>query len=577
MINVRRIRQEIEDKLYPPFFIICGFVSLLTILSIVGLIIYFSLPLIKGAQFLEFFKWHWHPFNKEFGILPMILGSILLSFSSLILAYPLGLFICLFACGIGPKILTRFILVLINFMTSIPTVIYGFVSVFLLVPLIRDIFEQGNGFSYLTAILTLSIMILPTIVLVINSQMKHALSGVKLTTASLGIDKTKELLWIVIPVCSRALIAGFVLGFTRALGDTIIPLMVSGNAPQIPHSVLNSFRTLTAHIALVVATDSFSKEYYSLFFCGLILFFISATVNLTLKWLEGKSLSTIPVFYLTKGEKLIENIVKGFSWISFFWVIFIVVALVGFLIIRGIHVIDYKLFFGDVSFLDAINGKKLVLDGIWPACVGTFYLVFLTGSFAIPVGIGSGIYLSEYAPQRLKSIISIAVDFLAGIPSIVMGLFGFMMILFFKNTFLPNANTCLLVSSICIALLVLPYIIKTTQNTLQNIPQDIKITGLSLGISKIQNLFHVLLPYSAKGIFSGIILAIGRAAEDTAVILLTGVVANANIPRSITDKFEALPFNIYYLAAEFRTTEQLNQAFGSALILLTITSSLFKL
>lgn len=572
---IRNNYNTLFEKIFPIIFLIFGFVSLITIVLIIGFIVYFSLPLLKGCQFAEFFKWHWRPYNNEFGILPMIIGSILLSFSSLMLAYPLGLLICLFANGIGPRKLARFIIAIINFMTSIPTVIYGFVSVFLLIPIIRNIFNQGNGFSYLAAVITLSIMILPTIVLVINSQMQHTLSEIKLTTASLGLDATQELVWIVLPLCSRVLIAGFVLGFGRALGDTIIPLMVSGNAPQLPNCIFDSIRTLTAHIALVVATDSGSLEYYSLFLCGLILFFISALVNLTLKWLEGNSLQSLPVFYLKKRKKLIENFIKVFSWISVFLLIINIAILMGFLIIRGIGAVDYKLFFDHVSFFDAITGKRLVFDGIWPACVGTVYLIVLSSFFAIPIGVGSGIYLSEYAPYKIKNLIGLAVDFLAGIPSIVMGLFGFMMILFLKNTFLPNANTSLLVSAICIGLLILPYIIKTTQSAFNNIPQDIRVSGYSLGLSKLQNLFYILLPYSIKGIMSGIILAVGRAAEDTAVILLTGVVANANIPRSITDSFEALPFNIYYLAAEFRTTEQLNQAFGSALVLLTITSGLF--
>jgi phosphate transport system permease protein len=164
---------------------------------------------------------------------------------------------------------------------------------------------------------------------------------------------------------------------------------------------------------------------------------------------------------------------------------------------------------------------------------------------------------------------------MAGIPSIVMGLFGFSIIILLKHTFLPQARTCLFLASVCIALLVMPYLVRTTQNALQSISQERRLLGLSLGFTKWQNIRHILIPSSNRGILSGIILSVGRAAEDTAVILLTGVVSQAFVPRSLWDKFEAIPFRIYFLAAEHKTAAELDQAYGAALVLLIITGFLF--
>jgi phosphate transport system permease protein len=202
-------------------------------------------------------------------------------------------------------------------------------------------------------------------------------------------------------------------------------------------------------------------------------------------------------------------------------------------------------------------------------------LVLLSTVMAVPLGLASGIYLAEYAEGRWKDFLSFAVDLLAGTPSIIMGLFGFALILFLRKTILPGANVCLLLAAICLGLLVLPYMVRTTQVALEGLPESTRLVGPSLGFTKRQNIQHVLVPASARALLSGVILSIGRAAEDTAVILLTGVVANAGLPASLTDKFEALPFNIYYLAAEYRTPEELEQGFGSALILLLLTSLLF--
>jgi phosphate transport system permease protein len=247
----------------------------------------------------------------------------------------------------------------------------------------------------------------------------------------------------------------------------------------------------------------------------------------------------------------------------------------GFLGARGFDTLNLPLFFGNTPLWEAVSGRLPVWHGSWPACVGTVVLVLLASLLAIPLGLASGIYLAQYASGSWKKWFSLAVELLAGIPSIVKGLFGFALILFLRKTLAPPANTCLLLSAVCLALLVLPYLIVMTRTALEAIPGELRLVGLSLGFNPWQNLVHVLLPLAGRGILSGVILAVGRAAEDTAVILLTGVVANAGLPAGLLDKYEALPFHIFYLAAEARSEAELAQGFGAALILLILTGALF--
>lgn len=263
------------------------------------------------------------------------------------------------------------------------------------------------------------------------------------------------------------------------------------------------------------------------------------------------------------------------AWSSTFLALTVVGIFVAFLLWRGLGTIGPSLFFGNVPVFQALTGKAPVWHGIWPAVVGTFFLVLLSTALAVPLGLASGIYLAEYAQGRWKGFLSFAVDLLAGTPSIIMGLFGFALILFLRKTILPGANVCLLLAAFCLALLVLPYMVRTTQVALEGISESVRIVGPSLGFTRWQNIRHVLMPSSTRALLSGVILSIGRAAEDTAVILLTGVVANAGLPGSLTDKFEALPFTIYYLAAEYRTPGELDRGFGSALLLLLLTAFLF--
>lgn len=262
--------------------------SALIVLALFGFLLYFSLPLFVEGRLGELFSWHWRPFQGDFGILPMIVGTLSLAISALVIAYPVGLGLCLFIHGLGPTRLARPLLLLVHAMTGIPTVVYGFVAVFLLVPSLRS-YAHGSGFSLLAATLTLSVLILPTIVLLINSQLQQIVPTLRLTAVALGISRVDELSRISLPAASYGLLSAAILGFGRAVGDTLIALMVAGNATQLPSSVFASIRTLTAHIALVVSTDSQSTTYHSLFAGGLILFLTSASVNLLLHRIKRRA------------------------------------------------------------------------------------------------------------------------------------------------------------------------------------------------------------------------------------------------------------------------------------------------
>lgn len=248
--------------------------------------------------------------------------------------------------------------------------------------------------------------------------------------------------------------------------------------------------------------------------------------------------------------------------------------LFGFLLLKGLPMLNLRLFFGDTSAYDAVIRLRPVWDGIWPAFAGTFYLLALTMAMALVPGIGCGVFLARFAEGRTRELLSLAVDLLAGVPSIVMGLFGFVLILFMRRTFAPEATTCVMLAAFCLALLVLPSLVVTTRGALESLPVKLAESGRALGFSEKQLLRHLLLPAAAEGILGGVMLAMGRAAEDTAVIMLTGVVINSGLPAGPASKFEALPFLIYYTAAQYTDEAELTRGFGAALVLLLLSSSL---
>lgn len=253
----------------------------------------------------------------------------------------------------------------------------------------------------------------------------------------------------------------------------------------------------------------------------------------------------------------------------------LVYILLGFVLYKGFDFISLELIFSDTKPLEALLLKERVFDGIFPAMVGTFMLIGLSLSFSLVFGFASGIYLSIYAKGRQKKLIILCFELLASVPSILVGLFFLLLSIYLHEEFKANFMPSLLLSSLALGILIMPYLVQNTRISLDNIPKKIKNTGINLGLSPTQNLFKVLLPYCSKELLSGIFLSLGRACEDTAVIMLTGAVASAGIASSIFDRYEALPFYIYYVSTNYADDKELSQAFAASLILLLIALLLF--
>jgi len=274
-------------------------------------------------------------------------------------------------------------------------------------------------------------------------------------------------------------------------------------------------------------------------------------------------------------NRFLEIAVALFAWLCAFVLLAAVGTVFVFLLIKGGAALNVQTIFGGTPVWEAITLKKAVFNGLFPAIAGTLLLVVMAVGLALPVGIAAGIYLAQYSGARMKSIFSLFCDILAGVPSILVGLFGFSLSIFLHKYVSQNIYPCLLISAASLSFLVLPYLIRTTQIALEQIPPEERLTALALGADKLQNIIYVLIPRSLSGIISGIILSIGRCAEDTAVIMLTGVVAMAGVPQSLLAKYEALPFFIYYISAQYTDMEELRMGYAAAIILVVICAVLF--
>ncbi len=274
-------------------------------------------------------------------------------------------------------------------------------------------------------------------------------------------------------------------------------------------------------------------------------------------------------------NRIFEKSIIVFAWTCAAMLLVAVGSILLFLVAKGGRSIDLRMIFGATPVLDALTLKKEVFQGLFPAIFGTILLVAISVALALPVGLAAGIYLAEYGKGYMANCFSFLCDVLAGIPSILVGLFGFSISIFLHRYVSGNIYPCLLISALSLSFLVLPYIIRTTQMSIEQIPVDVRLTALALGAGKLQNIAFVLVPRALSGITSGIILSIGRCAEDTAVIMLTGVVAMAGVPQSLMAKYEALPFFIYYISSQYTDIEELRMGYGASIILVAICAALF--
>jgi phosphate transport system permease protein len=264
-------------------FLFSAILSASITILILSFMIFFSFPIFKGGDIAAFFTLGWNPYEGKFGILPMMAGTGIIASLALFIATPFGIgcsaLISVFSKGSSGRFLRK----VVEFMTGIPTVIYGFVAIFLLVPFIREIFEKGTGMCVLSASIMLALLILPTIVLFLSDAFNSVPKGYIDAADSLGATPAQKLVYVIIPYAWKGIISGLVLAAGRAVGDTLIALMIAGNALQIPTGLDDAARTLTSHIALIIASDYESPEFKSIFLCGLILFVFTTLIVLIMR------------------------------------------------------------------------------------------------------------------------------------------------------------------------------------------------------------------------------------------------------------------------------------------------------
>ena len=279
---------RIKEKGMKIVFLIAACTSVLAVLLICIFLFANGLPTIAQIGPLKFlFGQEWKPSNNKFGILPMIVASIYVTGGAILVGVPIAVFTSVFMARYCPKKIYCVLKSGIELMAGIPSIVYGFCGLVLIVPPIRDVFG-GPGASMLAAILLLGIMILPTIVGVTEAAIRGVPESYYEGSLALGATKERSIFAVMLPAAKSGILAGIVLGIGRAIGETMAVVMIAGNQPRMPKGLLKGVRTLTMNIVTDMGYAT-GLHRQALIATAVVLFVFILIINLSLSLLNRRS------------------------------------------------------------------------------------------------------------------------------------------------------------------------------------------------------------------------------------------------------------------------------------------------
>ena len=278
------------EKISKIVFLTSAFIAVLSLILILGFVFYKGLtPFVsKGYSFTDFiFGTEWFPSSDKYGVLPMILASIYGTLGSLILGVPVGILTAVFIVEVAPKKVGKIISGAVELLAGIPSVLFGVFGLAVIVPWVMNTFTLPKGQSILAIIIVLSIMMLPTIVTVSESSIRAVPKHYKEASLALGASHIETTFKVVLPAAKSGILSAVVLGIGRSIGETMAIILVAGNSPVIPKSIMDSVRPLTTNIALEMGY-AYGTHQEMLFATGVILFIFILLLNFILSKLSSK-------------------------------------------------------------------------------------------------------------------------------------------------------------------------------------------------------------------------------------------------------------------------------------------------
>ena len=552
-----------------------------------------SLPLFENVSLPSFlFSSKWNPMaftgTASFGIFHFLMGSISVSFLALLFSTLLSLGCSIFFAFYFWEKGRRVLYPLLDLLSGIPSVVYGFIGLTVGKPLFLKM-GVSTGSCVLLAAVLLSILIFPFMVDSITDSMVKLKAKYFLEARALGLPPAYIILRLILPSSLRSIFLAFLLGSGRALGETMAVMMVVGNANLFP-KLLSKGETIASLIALEMGSAEYhSLHYHALYASGLVLLLLVALIHLLVKMGErprtskftSRAVSPDPIpsespsMYSSENREEVEppSIATGkrataplslsaillflYSFLSFLLIFSALLFFFLYIFYKGYKVISPSF------LLEAPKGMVLGEEGgIFPAITGSlaFSLTALVLS-GLP-SLFTAIFMVFYAKEgRVKESLHFFIHLLSGVPSIVLGLFSYSLFVYqFK------LGRSVLSGAIALAIMIFPFMEIRMEKIFEEVPKSYLQSSESLGCSKGYTIRRLVLPYTLPELLSTMLLAFCFALGATPPILFTGGVAFAKSPTSLLSPAMALPLHLYLLLVQGGSS--LSRAYGTALVML---------
>lgn len=540
-----------------------------------------------GGYFFIDTTWDPEPSHRQFGALAFVWGTLTTSAIAMLIAVPLGVGTAAFLSEIAPPWLRRIGAFLVEMLAAVPSVVYGFWGLFALSPILDRLFPQlQGGLGILPAGLILSIMIVPYIASVSLDMCRAVPRTQREGGLALGATRWQVIWSVVLPYARPGIIGGCFLALGRALGETMAVTMLIGNKAVISRSPFS----LGNSIASVIANE-FTEATYDLYLSalvelGFVLLMVSVIVNSfarLLIWRVRKGgggrrsiLARLglsrrrPVSETAAAQEavlsytarprwralLIDRVMTVVLGMCLFVTAGFLILILAYLIVRGASALDVNFF----TKLPAPVGETG--GGMANALLGSLMLVAIAVLFAVPVGLLAAIYLAEYRSDRLGPAVRFVGELLGGVPSIIIGIFAYNLVV------RPMGHFSGWAGGFALGVMMLPFVLRVAEEALRLVPDSLRQGSFALGAAHWQTIVRVSVPAALPAIITAIFLAIARVAGETAPLLLTAS-SNQYWPNSPNDFTPSLPVYIFTYAMS-PYSDWHRQAWAAALVLLVV-------
>jgi phosphate transport system permease protein len=570
----------------------CVFIILLSV-ALVIVLIWRAWEAIHtiGISFFTSTDWDPEPDHRIFGALAFVYGTVATSAIAMLIAVPLGVGTAAFLSEIAPAWLRTAASFLVEMLAAIPSVIYGFWGLFVMAPWLQKFVTwvggpNTGGVGILAAGLILSIMVVPYVAAVSFDVCRAVPRSQREAALSLGATRWQMIWSVVLPYARPGIVGACFLALGRALGETMAVTMLIGNRPEIRLSLFAPRESLFAlgdSIASCIA-NQFTEATYDLYLSalvelGLVLLMVSMLVNslarilihrigtprrgwfVRLRAVPASSNGHVdappfvpPAPRRNPAAMFVNRLMTGVLGACVFATVVPLFLILGYLIFRGIGALNWDFFVRLPLPVGEVGG------GMANAIVGSLMLVGMACLYAVPVGLFAAIYLAEYRSLWLGPTVRFIGELLGGVPSIVIGIFAYYLVVRPLGHFSGYAG------AFALGIMMIPIVMRASEESLKLVPQSLRNASYALGASQWQSVWRVTVPSALPAIITGVFLAIARIGGETAPLLLTAF-NNQYWPTSPNDATPSLPVYIFsYAVSPYADWHR--QAWAAALVLL---------